>query len=120
MQRWIEERGQQEPAENEFYSSFSYYPVKGLPYEEGVSRRDPSTIIKVDDTYYVYYTRTPKGAKPVGYKKADKTKPANTWDMASIYYATSKDGETWAGPGPCERNEDGTCQWTFVRCPEEQ
>ena len=27
------------------------------------------------------------------------------------------DGETWAGPGPCERSADGTCGWTFVECP---
>jgi hypothetical protein len=31
-----------------------------------------------------------------------------------------EDGETIAGPGPCERNEDGECHWTFVHCPEEQ
>lgn len=27
------------------------------------------------------------------------------------------DGVTVAGPGPCLRNEDGTCGFTFVRCP---
>ena len=48
-----------EPRDNEFYTSFSYYPIKGLGYEEGISRRDPSTIIKVGGNYYVYYTRSP-------------------------------------------------------------
>lgn len=106
MQRFIEDHGQQEPWQNEFFTSFSYYPVIGLPYEEGISRRDPSTVIKVGDTYYMWYTRTPKTVAPVGYKRADKEKPANTWDMASIYYATSKDGKKWeeqglaVAPGP--------------------
>ena len=28
-----------------------------------------------------------------------------------------QDGVTWGGPGPCERNEDGSCGWTYVECP---
>ena len=55
MERYLEQWGQTEPSQNEFYTSFSYYPLKGLEYEEGISRRDPSTIIKLKDTYYVYY-----------------------------------------------------------------
>jgi hypothetical protein len=31
-----------------------------------------------------------------------------------------EDGETMAGPGACERNEDGDCRWTFVRCEEDE
>jgi len=85
---------------NDFYTVFKYAPVKGLGYEEGVSRRDPSTIIKVGDTFYVWYTRTPKGLKPVGFDKVTEHLPATTWDMASIYYATSKDGWTWQEQGP--------------------
>ena len=99
MRRYIEQWEQTEPTQNEFYSSFSYHGLKGLGYEEGISRRDPSTIIKVEDTYYVYYTRSPKTAPPVGYKKATKSLPANTWDMCDIYYATSKDGKTWEEQG---------------------
>jgi hypothetical protein len=71
MRRYIEQWNQTEPTQNEFYSSFSYHGLKGLEYEEGISRRDPSTIIKVEDTYYVYYTRSPKTARPVGYKKSN-------------------------------------------------
>ncbi|MDP7656309.1 MAG: hypothetical protein QF706_09555, partial [Roseibacillus sp.] len=29
---------------NELYTRFRYQPVKGLGYEKGVSRRDPSSI----------------------------------------------------------------------------
>tara|TARA_B110000208_G_scaffold170579_1_gene212221 strand:+ start:12444 stop:13739 length:1296 start_codon:yes stop_codon:yes gene_type:complete len=99
MRRYIEQWNQTEPSQNEFYTSFSYQTMKGLNYEEGISRRDPSTVIKIEDTYYVYYTRSPKTIAPVGYKKATKEIPANTWDMCDIYYATSKDGKTWEEKG---------------------
>lgn len=89
-----------EPRDNEFYTSFSYFPIKGLEYEEGISRRDPSTIIKVGDKYYVYYTRSPKTPAPVGYAKSDENLPAVTWDLCDIYYATSTDGITWKEQGP--------------------
>lgn len=45
-------------SENELYARFSYQPIKGLGYEKGVHRRDPSSIIKVGDLYYVWYTRS--------------------------------------------------------------
>jgi len=89
------------PYDNEFYSSFAYSELKGLPMEEGVSRRDASQIIKVADSYYVYYTKVtmPNKQPPVGYQKADINTPANTWDMADIYYATSKDSIHWQEQG---------------------
>ncbi|MEH6605511.1 MAG: family 43 glycosylhydrolase [Pseudomonadales bacterium] len=99
MQRYHDTWGGKNPADNEFYSSFRYQPAKGLGYEKGISRRDPSPIIKVGDTYYVYYTRTEQGPKPVGYEKADETTPANTWDLASIYYASSTDTYSWTEQG---------------------
>ena len=37
---------------------FSYSILKGLEPENGVTRRDPSDVIKVDDTYYLWYTKT--------------------------------------------------------------
>ncbi len=106
MQRYIEQWKQTETRNNEFYTSFHYAPAPGLGYEEGVNRRDPSTIIKVGETFYVYYTKTPKNVNVVGYDKADMSHAATTWDMASIYYATSKDGHQWqeqslaVPPGP--------------------
>lgn len=33
-------------SDNELYTRFRYMPVKGLGYEKGVHRRDPSSIIK--------------------------------------------------------------------------
>ena len=72
-------------SENEF-TRFRYEPVKGLGYERGVHRRDPSTIVKVDDLYYVWYTH----CADARYK----------WLNADIWYATSPDGINWAERGP--------------------
>jgi len=100
MRRYIDLWEQTEPQQSEFYTSFSYFPLQGLEYEPGISRRDPSSVILVDGIYYLYYSRSNSAAVPVGYEKADKDNPATTWDMCSIYYATSTDGRTWSEQGP--------------------
>lgn len=84
-------------AENEFYTMFKYSAAEGLGFEEGVTRRDPSTVIKVGDKYYVWYTKS-CGA-PVGYDKATGESPATNWDLATIWYATSPDGRRWTEQG---------------------
>ena len=56
----LEDRG------NEFYSNFYYSRLSGLGPEDGASRRDPSKIVKVGDTYYVWYTRRKTAQDPVG------------------------------------------------------
>ena len=38
-------------------ATFSYEEVSGIGHEEGCTRRDPSDVIKVDDTWYVWYTK---------------------------------------------------------------
>ncbi|MDN5204342.1 family 43 glycosylhydrolase [Fulvivirgaceae bacterium BMA10] len=64
---------------------FSYDKVSGIGHEKGVTRRDPSDIIKVGNTYYVYYTKV-YGRSP-GY-----------W--GTLWYATSGDeGYTWEEKG---------------------
>lgn len=69
---------------NEFYTEFRYSEAKGLGYEEGVTRRDPSDVIKVGANYYVWYTKTSHGSS--GYD-------------ATVWYATSPDGKTWTERG---------------------
>ena len=65
--------------------SFKYDEIKGIGHERGVTRRDPSDVIKVGDTYYVYYTKV-YGRSP-GY-----------W--GTLWYATSTDeGYTWKEQG---------------------
>jgi hypothetical protein len=73
-------------SKNEFYTRFRYQPIKGLEYEQGVNRRDPSSIIRVNDLFYVWYTRN----------ESTKSK----WLDADIWYATSPDGITWTETGP--------------------
>jgi predicted GH43/DUF377 family glycosyl hydrolase len=62
---------------------FEYEPAEGIGPEEGVMRRDPSDIVKVGDTYYLWYT---KGARHDGYD-------------ATVWYATSADGKAWSERG---------------------
>jgi len=64
---------------------FDYDTIAGIGHEQGCTRRDPSDVIKVSDTWYVWYTKV-YGRSP-GY-----------W--GSIWYATSEDeGYTWQEKG---------------------
>lgn len=62
---------------------FEYSPAEGIGAEAGVMRRDPSDIIRVDDQYYVWYS---KGPESHGYN-------------ATVWYATSRDGRQWVEQG---------------------
>lgn len=61
----------------------THLPLKGIGAEAGVMRRDPSGIIRVDDLYYVWYS---KGNIAPGYD-------------ATIWYATSENGVDWIEQG---------------------
>ena len=63
---------------------FSYTAAEGLGFEEGITRRDPSDVIEVNNLYYVWYTRTTQGVS--GYD-------------ATVWYATSEDGHAWQEQG---------------------
>lgn len=70
---------------------FKFNDVTGIGFEEGVTRRDPSDVIKVGQTYYVYYTKIPD-ADP-------KYWGAGYWG-ASVWCAKSEDeGFTWTEIG---------------------
>ncbi|MFC1526386.1 family 43 glycosylhydrolase [Candidatus Latescibacterota bacterium] len=64
------------------FGGFTYTPA--MPREEGVTRRDPSPVVAVADTFYVWYSRTTSG--PDGYS-------------ASVWWASSTDGHTWVEGG---------------------
>ena len=57
--------------DNEFYVEFQTSDINGLGLEEGISRRDPSGILKIEDTYYVWYTRA-EGSQAVGQDNANR------------------------------------------------
>lgn len=84
--------------DNPFATTFKYSKVIGLGPEDGISRRDPSTIIKKDGIYYVWFTRR-DSPTPAGVGKQTATIPSVDWDLADIGYATSKDGYTWEDQG---------------------
>ena len=102
MNRVYDQFGSPTPQENELYTTFQYTPLSGLDYSNGdgtVTRRDPSRIIKVDDLYYIYYTKRHTPTTYVGAKLANDTIPSTDWDLCDIWYATSKDGFTWEEQG---------------------
>ena len=90
---------------NPFYTVFKYSPVTGIgkdSSEHSVSRRDPSKVLKIGDTYYVWYTKRETKYMPVGRFNIDKANdeiPVVDWDLADICYATSKDGFHWVEQG---------------------
>ncbi len=60
---------------------FTYEQISGIGYESGCTRRDPSDIIKVEDTWYIYYTKV--------YGRA-----SGYW--GTVWCASSKDeGKSW-------------------------
>ena len=82
--------------EGELATQFTY--TDAIPYEPGVTRRDPSPIIKVDGSYYFYCSRATVDAS--GY-------------YASVWCASSPDGRAWTergeaipkgGPGAWDEN----------------
>jgi hypothetical protein len=62
-----------------------------------VTRRDPSAVITVDGTYYVYYSRAT--GKTWGFGTGDPEKRVFPWDQTEVWYATSADGREWKEEG---------------------
>jgi hypothetical protein len=82
----------------EWFCGFRKHDLKGdFKYEEGVIRRDPSAVILVDDTYYVWYTKGE--GKTYGFGTGNPSKKVFPWDLTEVWYATSKDGWDWKEQG---------------------
>ena len=68
-----------------------------------MSRRDPSKVIRVGDTYYIWYIQRRTAYDPVGLRNCTNDMPDDVlawdWDLADIYYAASKDGFDWTEHG---------------------
>ncbi|MFY0627072.1 MAG: glycosyl hydrolase [Reichenbachiella sp.] len=83
---------------SEWYIEFEFSDLKGdLGYEEGVVRRDPSDVIKVDGIMYVYYTKST--GMTYGFGTSNPENKVFPWDKSDVYYASSKDGLTWVEEG---------------------
>ncbi|MBK1878950.1 family 43 glycosylhydrolase [Pelagicoccus mobilis] len=112
-------------AENELYSQFRYTKIEGLDYAGGdgtVSRRDPSKVILENGKYYMWYTKRDTPVPPIGASRAAQatdTIPATDWDLADIFYATSKDGFTWEEQGlAVPRPAKPTPGWRAIATPD--
>ena len=84
---------------SDFFSAFKYSRISGIGKEKGITRRDPSKIIKAGDTYHVWYTRRQTQETWQGVEQASETRPAWAWDKAEIWHAASKDGFHWQEQG---------------------
>ncbi|MHA6483358.1 glycoside hydrolase family 117 protein [Paenibacillus sp. strain BS8-2] len=90
-------RGKQYTKNADWFCEFKYEPIEGLGYEEGIHRRDPSSVIKVGDLYYVWYTKSVGAA--VGFNTGDPDAKVFPWDQSEVWYATSPDANTWTEQG---------------------
>ena len=123
-------------SENELYSQFKYTRLKGFEYnghDGTVSRRDPSKIIFENGRYYVWYTKRDTSTRPIGgvfskgYQNVPLEKefqlnddvPSVDWDLAEIWYATSKDGFNWEEKGTAvARPSKPIPGWRSVATPD--
>ncbi len=70
---------------------FTFENVTGVGAEEGICRRDPSDVIKVGHTYYVWYTKVVRDELPENLRFLYPSGYPGT-----IWYATSTDqGRSW-------------------------
>jgi predicted GH43/DUF377 family glycosyl hydrolase len=78
----------QEENSAEFSKQCDIIPESGILFEKGVTRRDPSDVIKVGDRYYMWYTKITKDdpGYPSGYH-------------GTIFYATSTNQRNWTEQG---------------------
>ena len=119
MERVYDTFGVYKDQGSEFFSAFRYSPVCRIGKEPGVTRRDPSKVIQVGDTYYVWYSRRKTEERWLGIAQASETRPAWDWDMADIWYATSRDGFRWEERGPAVvRGERGSFDDRAVFTPD--
>lgn len=119
MERVYDNYGVYKDHGSDFFSAFRYSAIGGIGKEAGVTRRDPSKVIKVGDSYYVWYSRRQTELSWQGIENASETRPAWDWDMADIWYATSQDGFHWEerGPAVC-RGAAGTFDDRAVFTPD--
>ena len=111
--------------DNELFSQFKYTPLQGLDYHHGdgtVSRRDPSRPIQVNGLYYIWYTKRATKVPPIGSNRAAEVTdsiPSTDWDLADIWYATSKDGISWDEQGiAVQRPAKPNPGWRSVCTPD--
>ncbi len=82
----------------DWYCEFRYENCTGdFEPEEGVHRRDPSSVLLIDGVYYTWYSKS-YGAH-VGFGTGDLDAKVFPWDYTEIWYATSTDAVKWKEEG---------------------
>jgi len=82
----------------EWFIEFQEMDLGGdFAYEAGVIRRDPSAVLNIDGTYYVWYTKGE--GETAGFGSGDPDKKVFPWDLTEVWYATSQDGWDWQEQG---------------------
>ena len=111
------ERGYDEKGP-EWIFEFDVEPLGGdFVFEEGIIRRDPSAVIKVDNLYHVWYTKG--DGETVGFGSVNKEDKVFPWDKTEVWHATSKDGFEWKEEGVAiGRGEPGAYDDRAVFTPE--
>ncbi|WP_354623091.1 family 43 glycosylhydrolase [Psychromonas sp. MME2] len=96
---------------------FDVVELKGdFAYQEGVIRRDPTAVIKVDGLYHCWYTKGEGETKGFTGNIEDKVFP---WDKTEVWHATSEDKITWKEQGPAvQAGEAGSYDDRAVFTPE--
>jgi len=119
VERLYEQWNPHEDRANELFSNFKYSPLDGFSYEGNVSRRDPSKVVMTNGTFYVWYTHRQTATPPAGPQQATDTIPSFDWDLAEIWYATSKDGFLWEEKGVAvKRLPKPQYGWRSVSTPD--
>ncbi|MFI3238451.1 MAG: glycosyl hydrolase [Lachnospiraceae bacterium] len=103
---------------SDWFCDFRESKVTGcFEREEGIHRRDPSSVILVDGIYYTYYSKS--YGPHVGFNTGDLSAKVFPWDYTEIWYATSKDGYHWEEGGlAVGRGEAGAYDDRSVFTPE--
>ncbi len=84
---------------NEFNTQFKFTKLEGFEFDKGIERYYPSSVIKVDDTYYMWYSKPKPHTEVVGPNEATDSLRAFHWDLCEVWYATSTDGYAWEEQG---------------------
>lgn len=102
----------------DWYAQFRYTKLKGdLGPTEGVTRRDPTSVLKEDGKYYVWYTKSV--GETDGFVPGKPDLKVFHWDYSEIWYAESEDGYDWKELGlAVGRGEKGSYDDRSVFTPE--
>lgn len=102
LNRYYDDFDGKQPYDSEFFTQFKYSELKGFDYNDfdgTITRRDPSRIILHNGKYYMWYTYRKTPLPPQGAENCNDSIASTDWDLGEIWYATSKDGFTWAEQG---------------------